>query len=422
MQRRAAAAYAGLFILIAVGAYVMVGVAQEPAVTVENPDHSLGENESFEVGDRVYTVDDINGSVDAIERNTTLDWTNESERRTVTIANNSEFPAINATWPGQTARVTSTLANGSTVRYNGTPHTVQAENGSFTLRVQNVSFAVDDTVGYNGNQTNVTAANDGNVTLTWNDTGNVTLSEGSTVSYNGSGYTLQVGTGAFTLTSDETVSFEVGDDISYRGHRTTVTTANETSVTLAWGGTYNVTTRTTSKDTVSFRESFNVSLVLQTDPTVENETVSFNGTTNVVYANGTVQPLVEYLPDPEIKNFSVGDSFGYDTPGDDFVYDEVTVKEIDADGVILSWRADVPHEESVNHGANVTLGPGGQTFVAHFPDNDTLKLTSDVESYRSQLALQDSFKSRTDGLWGVAIMSGLAGLFLIAASYLPSRY
>jgi len=486
MQRRAAAAYAGLLILIAVGAYVMIGVAQEPAVTVANPDHSLGENETFEVGDRTYTVGEMGGSANPIERNTTLDWTNESERQTATLGNNSEFPVINATWSGQTARMTSTLANGSAVTYNGTAYTVRAGNGSFALHVRNVSFSVGDTfpyqgnrttvtavenenvtitwnttrnetltngstityngsestlqvgtgqfdvtndtfsVGdtflYEGNRTNVTAADDGNVTLTWNTTRNATLPDGSNVSYNGTEYTLHVGAGEFTLTSDETVSFAVGDVLSYRGNRTTVTAVDGVNATLAWGDAYNVTTRTISNDTVTFRESFNVSAILRTDPAVENETTSINGTSHVVYTNDTVQPLTEYLPDPEVRNFTVGDSFRYDTPGSDFVYDDVSVDEVDGDGVVLSWRGPVPHEEPVEHGSNVTLGPDDQQFVAHFPDNDTLELTSDVENYQSQLALQDSFKNRTDGLWGIVILSGLAGVFLIGASYLPSRY
>jgi hypothetical protein len=420
MQRRAAAAYAGLFILIAVGAYLMIGVAQEPAVTVDNPDHSLGENDAFDIGDRTYTVSEISDSTG--ERNTTLNWVNESEKRTVRITNNSELPAINATWSGQTARMTSTFTNGSAVRYDDTAYTMQAENGSFTLRVRNVSVSVNDTFTYDGNRTNVTAAEDGNVTLTWNATRNVTLSEGSTVSYNGTEYTLRVGTGQFNLTSDETVSFEVGDALSYRGNRTTVTAADRVNATLAWGDAYNVTTRTTSNDTFRFRESFNVSAMLRDDPAVENETVLRNGTRHVVYANDTIQPLAAYLPDPEVKSFTVGDSFGYDVPERDFTYTDVTVDEVDEDGVSLGWRSDVPHETPAQHGTNVTLGPDDQLFVAHFPDNDTLELTSDVEGYRSQLALQGSFKTRTNGLWGIVILSGFAGAFLIGAAYLPSRY
>jgi hypothetical protein len=422
MQRRAAAVYAGLFILIAVGAYVMIGVAQEPAVTVENPDHSLAGGDTLEFGDRTYTVGEIDGSPEASERSTTLEWTNESEKQTVTIANNSELPAINVTWPGQTARTESTLANGSVVQYSGTPYTLLVEDGSITLAPRNVSFSVGDTFPYRGNRTNVTTAANGNVTLTWNATRNVTLPDGSTVSYNGTAYTLRVGAGEFTLTSDETVSFGVGDVLSYRENRTTVIAAGDGNATLAWGDAYNVTTRTASNDTITFRESFNVSLALRNDPAVENETVLRNGTRHVVYANDTIQPLTEYLPDPEVKNFTVGDSFGYDTPGSDFTYDDVTVEEVDGDGTVLTWRGPVPHEVPANHGENVTLGPDEQLFVAHFPDNDTLELTSDVEDYQSQLALQDSFKTRTDGLWGIVILSGLAGVFLIGAAYLPSRY
>lgn len=355
MQRRAAAAYAGLLLLIAVGAYVMVGVAEEPAVTVENPDHTLGEGDEFTIGDRTYTVSEVSGSADASGRTATLTWTNESEKQTATLDNGSELPAINVTWSGQTARTESMIANGSAVQYNGSEYTAVVEDGSFTLAAGNVSFSVGDTFPYQGNRTTVIAAGNGNVTL-------------------------------------------------------------------AWGDAYNVTTRTTSNDTVTFRESFNVSRILRGDPAVENETTSINGTSHVVYTNDTVQPLTEYLPDPEVKNFTEGDSFGYDTPGSSYTYVDVTVEDVDADRVLLSWRGPVSHEVPMEHGSNVTLGPDEQLYVAHFPDNDTIELTSDVGDYQSQLALQDSFKQRTDGLWGIVILSGLAGVFLIGAAYLPSRY
>ncbi len=422
MQRRAAAAYAGLLLLTAAGAYLMIGVAEEPAVTVENPEYTLGDGDEPTIGDRTYTVSEVSGSADAIGRTATFAWINESEKQTVTLENSSRLPAINVTWPGQTARTETTFANGSAVRYNGVPHTILIENGSITLVPRNISFSVGDTLPYQGNRTNVTGVDDGNVTLEWNSSESVTLADGSTVSYNGSEYTVRVKTAGFDLTSDATLTFVLGDTLTYRDNRTTVIAAENGSATFATGDAYNVSTRTVSNDSLTFRESFNVSGILRNDPAVENETESIDGTTSVVYTNNSIQPLSEYLPDPEIKNFTEGDSLGYDTPGDSYTYETVTIDDINGDRVVLSWRGPVPHEVSLEHGTNVTLGPDEQLYVAHFPDNETLELTSNIGDYRSQLALQDSFKQRTNGLWGIVIIAGFGGVFLIGAAYLPSRY
>jgi len=357
MQRRAAALYAGLFVLIAVGAYVMVGVAQEPAVTVDDPDHSLTEDDSLEIGDRSYTVADVSGSATRADRSAVLTWINASERRTATLENGTELPAADVRWSGQAARQEATLVNGSTVTFNESEHTLLVDDGGFTLQ-----------------------------------------------------------------RDDGTETFGVGETFAYRDNRTTVTAAGNGSVTIAWGNPYNVTTQTASNDSMDFRESFNVSAVLTGDPAVQNESFTVEGERFVRYRNGSTQSLSAYLPEPEVETFSEGDSFTYNTAEEGVEYDEVTVENVTAERVLISWRAPVPHNVSADHGANATLGPDEQRFVAYFPDNDTLELTSDVEGYQEQLARQSAFHDRINGLWGVSILSGLAAVFLIGAAYLPSRY
>lgn len=357
MQRRAAAAYAGLFILIAVGAYAMVGVAQEPAVTVENPDHSLADGDTLEIGDRTYTVAEISGSATQADRSATLTWTNASERRTATLDNGSQVPAVNVVWSGQTARQETTFANGSTLTLNGSDFTLLVEDGEFTLQ------------GADGSET-----------------------------------------------------FGVGDAFSYRDNETTVTAAGNGSATVAWGNPYNVTTQTASNDSMDFRESFNVSAILMDDPDVQNESFTIEGEEYVRYRNGSTQLLSAYLPDPEVETFAEGDTLTYNTAADGIEYTEVTVENVTAARVLISWRGPVTHNASASHGGNVTLGPDEQLFVAYFPDNDTLELTSDVEGYQDQLDVRSSFHTRVNGLWGISILSGLAAVFLIGAAYLPSRY
>jgi len=357
MQRRAAAAYAGLFILVAVGAYAMVGVAQEPAVTVENPDHSLAGGDTVEIGDRTYTVDEISGSATQADRSATLTWTNASERRTATLENGTDVPAVAVKWADQAARQETTLANGSTIEFNG------------------------------------------------------------------SDYMLLVGDGELTLErGEDSTTVGVGETFTYRDNETTVTAAENGSATLAWGGTYRVLTQTATNDSMDFRESFNVSAILRDDPDVQNESFTVEGEEYVRHGNGSTQPLSEYLPEPEGKTVSEGDTLTYDTAEEGVEYAEVTVENVTADRVLIEWRGPVTHEVSADHGGNVTLGPDERLFVAYFSDNDTLELASDVGSYRTQLDVRRSFHTRVNGLWGVSILSGLAAVFLIGAAYLPSRY
>lgn len=76
MQRRAAAVYAAFFLVIAVGAYSMIGVAQAPDISVSGPTYAAGD--SLTAGDRTYTVSEVG------ERTATLMWVNESARHTET--------------------------------------------------------------------------------------------------------------------------------------------------------------------------------------------------------------------------------------------------------------------------------------------------------------------------------------------------
>lgn len=360
MQRRAAAAYAALFLLLAAGAYVTIGVAQEPTIALEDADvdYSVGPGESFEVDGRTYTVDEIAGAADLNDREATLLRVNDSEKQTATIDNDTEVPAAGVSWPGQTARQVVTLANETTVTFNDSEYTLLVGDGDFTLR--------------QGNQTE---------------------------------------------------EFSVGDTFPYRGNETTAVAAGNGSATLAWGDPYTVITQTASNDSVDLRQSFNVSMTLSADPAVDNETVTrADGREYVVYANGTTQLLVDYLPDPEVKTFSEGDTFTYNTAEGGIAYEDVTVENVSAERALLSWRGPVEHEVAAAEGDNVTLGPDEQLFAAHFPDNGTLQLASNPGAYQAERDVQDTYRERINGLWGISILSVLAAVFLIGMAYLPSRY
>lgn len=360
MQRRAAAVYATIFVLLAAGAYIMIGVAEEPAVTIEDPDVTVSEGESITVDGRTYNASigiQVTDAVGAEGREATLQWVNASEKQTATLENNTELPVIDVSWPTQTARVTTTLENGSTV------------------------------------------------------------------SFEGSKYTVKVGEDEFTLVSDEQQErFVLGDTFAYKNNETTVVAANK-SVTLAWGESYTVTTQTPTNDAVEFRETFNVSNRLRADPSVDNETVSReDGREYVVYRNGTTQLLSKYLPDPEVTTFAEGEVIRYNTAPDGVSFQDVTIEDVSAERVLLGWRAAAEHSVVIENGANVTVGPNERQLVAHFPDNETLELSTDLAGYQDKVRLQDAYWQRIIGLWGISIVSGLAAVFILAGAYLPSRY
>ena len=52
---------------------------------------------------------------------------------------------------------------------------------------------------------------------------------------------------------------------------------------------------------------------------------------------------------------------------------------------------------------------------------DSVVLSTDTDAYQAQVERQDYYKERMNGLWGISILSGLAGVFVIGLAYLPTR-
>jgi len=288
MQRRAAAIYAAFFVIVAAGSYAMIGVAQEPTVALDSPDHSLATGDQFSVGGLTYTVGAIQAGTNEGEnlRSGDLTWVNESARYTADLENNATVPASAVQWPGQNER--------------GEP---------FRLLVEN----------------------------------------------------------------------------------------------------------TTDPSSFTFTQAFNVSGRLAADPAVEDQTVTrADGQRYVVYSdNGTTRPLADYLPAPETRTLSEGDTLRYQG-------NATTVADVTNETVTLAWTGSRTNTVSLQEGATATLG--GTEFVAHFPDNSTLELTTDVEAYQREVEAVATYHERISGFWGISILSWLAAVVLLATAYLPSRY
>ncbi len=91
MQRRAAAGYVALFLVLAAGAYGLIAVNAAPTVTVEDPDHRLTADDQFTVDGRTYTVQSVSVEEEEGEHGggglvyaASVAWTNDSARYTET--------------------------------------------------------------------------------------------------------------------------------------------------------------------------------------------------------------------------------------------------------------------------------------------------------------------------------------------------
>jgi len=200
--------------------------------------------------------------------------------------------------------------------------------------------------------------------------------------------------------AEQTGTLEHNSTISYRGGEYTVAVPNGTE----------------DPSSFTLREELNVSALLAADDSVENDLAEQNGTQYVVGAeNQTLQPLSEWLPDPEVYEFSEGDEIEYDNA-------TTTVDSVASTGATLRWEGPVEQETDLTEGQNVTLADGGEYF-AHFPSEEEVLLvpSSRYDSYSQTVAEREYFAERLAGLWGVVIVSGFAALLLLSVAYLPTR-
>lgn len=228
------------------------------------------------------------------------------------------------------------------------------------------------------------------------------MSSGGGGGHGGGGGAELVRSGTLTYTNESalaTATWENGSEVTFRNETYTVGVegANATSVSLT--GTINRTA------------------ILQNDTTVQNEVQTINGTEYVIRegtdGNQTLLSAAEYFPEPEQLTVEEGATVQFD--GNEF-----TVAAVGADGARLSRPTTETVEIGVSNHANVTVGD--QTYFAHFPDNETMVLTTNYERFQRHQAESATFTEHKNGLWGVTIVSGAGLVFLIALAYLPSRY
>ena len=97
MQRRAAAIYVVLFVLLGSGSYALITTAQSPSVAFEDPAYELTAQDQFQIGTQLYNVNSIetleqgggHGGITTAMRNAEFQYTNHSAVYTVVLENNS---------------------------------------------------------------------------------------------------------------------------------------------------------------------------------------------------------------------------------------------------------------------------------------------------------------------------------------------
>jgi len=373
MQRRAAAAYLVLFLVIGVGAYAVIGVAEKPHVDLEAPEYAPGD--TLTVDGRTYTVDEItesgsggggHGGGGGTEITGTLTWTDSEATSTASLENGTTVAWQSVSWDGQDVQ-RRTLSAGETIQYNGSSHEVEL-NTSASPPAMTVQQIADPAVNE----------------------------------------TVAVG---------DTLSMEYEDELILGA---TLTSVTDEEATLTWGEDYQVVIQDTpDPDTARLIQSFNLTRRLAADPFVFNETSEVDGVEGVVYrTNDTFQRLDQYLPDPEIQKLTEGDSLTFEG-------NETTVGNITSAAVPLEWTGPRTYEIELSQGGSANLN--GQPHFVRFPDNESVQILpngSDSQYWQAYQADQTrihSYNERMAGLWGVTILSLLAAIILAVAAYIPVK-
>lgn len=205
MQRRAAAVSVAVFLLVAAGAFALMGAAQEPTVEVEGT-YELSNGSTFEVNGTQYNATVSGGSA-------TIRWVNESQRFTAALENGSNITHQDGTYtvrvePAQdpsaftlveVLNTTQLLQDDSRVydqiytSENGTKYVRYRSNDTlqpleeYLPAPDRVQFSEGDQFPYRNNSTTVAAVNNDSVTLEWRSDAvkSVQPSEGENVTLSG---------------------------------------------------------------------------------------------------------------------------------------------------------------------------------------------------------------------------------------------
>lgn len=400
MQRRAAAALFVFFLVMGASAYSVIALAESPEIRFDDSetvtDAPLEQGETFTLDGQEYNVSEL-GMKEA------------SGGGGHGGGGGGAHPAGTLTWTVEGAEANETLENGSTVEYN---------NASYLVTVGAAPSPEDVTPdsGEGGNESGDAAGNEsGNES--GNASGNASADQTGQVGTNDTGNQSAAGgnesasgTGSETAGSDNSTAGRSAQESNESGNQSGNASGNQSSASLD-----------PAPGMLVLTEQQDIESILQSDPAVYNQTVESGGETFVRYRdNGSFVRISEYLPTPDQQRFEVGDRLNYSGK-------TVEVANVSNDTATIVWLETREEEVSLEQGGNVTL-ENGETYVANFitegsgnETNVSLQLSQNYEEYQRQNEIRHSFDARMNGLWGVLIISSLAGLLVISMAYMPVR-
>jgi len=400
MQRRAVAVSVAFFVLIAAASYTLIATAEEPTITLEDPDYELSEGESFTVGGEAYTVTGIEETEDEDDGTMTfagsIEWV-EEDVETSEMWEDGDTVAIGGTVSsmGEEIEVTEAWADGEIVEVDGTDWEVQIDDDdeptSFTLVEVLDRQAIIDA---DPNATEI-VEEDGEEFVVVEEDGEEEQVE------------------ADEYFDPETQSYSEGDLLRYNDQTVMVTDVTADDVTLSWAWEVQLDDEAEEPTSFTLVEVIDRQAILDDDPDAQNETVEVDGVESVIVNNETV-PVDEYFDEPLTVNYSEGDSFSYNNQ-------DVTVSEVTPNDVTLTWIQDETRTEDLQQGGMIELADGNE-YLTFFPGSNTVMLTMDTTSYDQQVEAQQQFGDRVTGLTYTIVTSLIFVFSLIAFAFLPSRY
>ena len=193
MQRRAVAVYVAFFVLIAAASYTLLATAEEPTITLEDPEYELTEGETFTVGGQEYTVTSIEESDGSVSG--TVEWTETDVEMSETWANEDTVEIDGMEWQvlieGENATeftLQETMDRQAILENdpNADNETIEREGGEFVVVTSGGeedlvaaeeyfpapttgSYAVGDSFAYNNQTVTVDEISGDGATLTWTE-------------------------------------------------------------------------------------------------------------------------------------------------------------------------------------------------------------------------------------------------------------
>lgn len=200
MQRRAAAVYVALFIIVGAGAYSLIATAEAPHVEFEDPTYELSSSDQFELGGQTYTVASIStmeqggdhGGTATTVTQGAIQYTNESAQYAASFENNSTQTVDQQQWQvlvdrngDDPTRLTFRESINQTAILEADPNvsteTVTQDSEEYVVRNGNElipaaeyfpepetqSYAEGDTLAYQGNTTTIKTVTNESIQLVW---------------------------------------------------------------------------------------------------------------------------------------------------------------------------------------------------------------------------------------------------------------